>query len=90
MWLDFERTERGMANALRWAAVSLLLHTGTGCATLDERDREARDYRRATFEAEFLDYRARCTQSGKRIWISARGKVGRDGIPQPGDRYYCG
>ena len=78
-----------MMNIRRLASMLILLVPGTGCATLSEAELEHREYERASFEAEFLDYRARCTLEGKRIWISARGKVGRDGIPSRGDVYYC-
>lgn len=72
------------------AAITLVLFPATGCASLSEAELERRQYQRATYKAEFLDYRDRCTLRGKRIWISARGKVGRDGLPAPGDVYYCG
>ena len=72
------------------ATLLVLLIPGTGCASLTDAQWEHLEYERASYEAEFLDYRARCTQTGKRIWISARGKVGRDGIPSRGDVYYCG
>ena len=74
----------------RLGAIILLLLPAPGCASLSEAELERRAYDRANFEAEFIDYRARCMMRGKRIWISARGTVGRDGIPAPGDVYYCG
>ena len=74
----------------RLGATLFLLLPTTGCTTLSDADFERRQYERATFEAEFLDYRARCNQRGKRIWVSAWSKVGRDGVPSRGDVYYCG
>ena len=60
-----------------------------GCATMTEAQIEARTYRNAMYEAEFLDYRAVCENAGRRVFIDARNTVGRDGIPTYGDRYYC-
>ena len=76
--------------SLRSATLFALILFTTGCAGMTERELEQRSYERANYEAEFVDYRARCYADGKRLWISARGKVGRDGVPSPGDHYYCG
>jgi len=71
------------------AAALLLAVCLTACAPLPERAQEAREYRRADFENQFLDYRQRCHAAGKRIMIMASGKVGRDGVPNRGDYYTC-
>ena len=76
--------------ARRLATILPVIVILTGCAGLTERELEERNYERANYEAEFIDYRTRCSVRGKRMWISARGTVGRDGIPSPGDHYYCG
>ena len=59
-----------------------------GCSAMTEREVDQRRYERADYEGVFLDYRASWMNRGKRIWISARGTVCRDGIPGRGDRYY--
>ena len=60
-----------------------------GCTTMTAAQLEAREYRRIDFEARYLDYRTQCLQAGKRIYIDAGGSLGRDGMPRPGDRFYC-
>ncbi len=76
--------QRCKALTLACAAVAL-----AGCATLDEARLEGRSYARADYENRFLDYRATCQQNGGRIFILASGRVGRDGVPARGDRYFC-
>ena len=71
------------------AVAALLAASLTACAPLPERAQEAREYRRADFENQFLDYRRRCHAAGKRIMIMANGKVGHDGVPNRGDYYTC-
>ncbi|MEO1246160.1 MAG: hypothetical protein AAFX56_10810 [Pseudomonadota bacterium] len=61
----------------------------SGCASLSEPRLEARTYANADYENRFRDYRASCHRGGGRIYVMATGKVGRDGIPNRGDRYYC-
>ena len=59
------------------------------CAPLPESRLEARVYANVDYENQFRDYRAACHSNGGRIYVMASGKVGRDGIPNRGDRYYC-
>lgn len=59
------------------------------CAPLDERQLAERDYRRADREAVFHDFRARCRSKGKRIVIYADQRIGRDGVPGPGNVVFC-
>ena len=61
----------------------------TGCISLTEAQLEARDYRRADFVNEFLDYRQRCRAIGGKVFIDAKQSLDRKGLPHPGDRYYC-
>ncbi len=61
----------------------------TACSPLTDVQREDREYRRAGFELQFRDYRRRCNATGKKVFIIANQSVGRDGIPNIGDRYYC-
>lgn len=60
-----------------------------GCAPFDEVRLEDRTYARADYENRFLDYRAACQRNGGRVYILASGRVGRDGVPTRGDRYFC-
>lgn len=74
--------------------VSVVLLTGivllaSGCATMTADQLEARDNRRANFELQFTEFRRQCLAGGKRVYIDALQKVGRDGLPQVGDRYHC-
>ena len=62
----------------------------TACSPLTEAQRADREHRRSSFELQFLDYRRHCNAAGKKVVIFANQSVGRDGIPNLGDRYYCG
>ena len=64
------------------------LLTTSGCA-MTEAQVEARDYRRIDFEEQFKADRRQCLARGGRIYVNAASNVGRDGIPQRGDRYFC-
>lgn len=61
----------------------------TGCISLTEAQLEARDYRRADFVNQFLDYRQHCQAIGGKIFIDAKQSLDRKGLPHRGDRYYC-
>ena len=75
---------RSRVTVLACALVAL-----AGCATFDEARLEDRTYARADYENRFLDYRADCQRNGGRVFIMASSRVGRDGIPTRGDRYFC-
>lgn len=60
-----------------------------GCAGLSEAELEAREYRRVDHAERFRDFRRRCLNAGGFVHIDARHAVDRDGVPKPGDRYYC-
>jgi hypothetical protein len=70
-------------------AAALLTMT-SACAPLSEAERDEREYRQVDFVEQFLVFREDCTGRGKRILIDAMSRVSRDGIPSPGDRYFCG
>lgn len=72
-----------------WAALILLSISGTACTPLPERVLEVRAYADNDYKAVFRDFRLRCRAKGRRVYIVASGKVGRDGTPARGDRYYC-
>ena len=60
-----------------------------GCASLTEAEIEQHNYRHADHRNRFIEERIRCVARGGRIYISASQTLGRDGIPKPGDRYFC-
>jgi len=60
-----------------------------GCTTMTEQQLQAREYRNTEFELQFREFRRQCVAGGKRVFIDAIQKVGRDGLPHNGDRYYC-
>ncbi len=60
-----------------------------GCAAFDEARLEDRSYANVDYENRFRDYRAACQRNGGQVFILASGRVGRDGIPARGDRYFC-
>ena len=70
--------------------VAAMLTLTTACAPLSETERDEREYRQVDFVEEFLVFRADCWARGKRILVNAMSRVSRDGIPSPGDRYFCG
>jgi hypothetical protein len=69
--------------------LAALLSTAGGCTTLTEAQIEEHDYRRSDFRNRFVEDRSRCFARGGRIYIAAGQTLGRDGIPNPGDRYFC-
>ncbi len=74
---------------LKTTAILFVVAALAGCAPLSESRLEARAYANVDYENQFRDYRAACHSNGGRIYVMASGKVGRDGIPNRGDRYYC-
>jgi hypothetical protein len=60
-----------------------------GCTTLDQGRFDASDYRRVEFEEKFRSYKARCLAGGGQIFIDAKQRLPRSGIPRPGDYYSC-
>jgi hypothetical protein len=76
-------------NTFKYTALVAMTLLTSACATLTDAQLETREYRRIDFEAQFVQYRSQCLSAGKRIIIDARQKIGRDGVPRPGDRYYC-
>lgn len=73
----------------RSAGILPVVLVATGCISLTEAQLEARDYRRADFRNQFIDYRQRCLASGGKIFIDAKQSLDRDDLPHRGDRYYC-
>lgn len=75
---------------MRVLGAAALLTMTSACAPLSEAERDEREYRQVDFVEQFLVFRADCAARGKRILIDAMSRVSRDGIPSPGDRYFCG
>lgn len=74
---------------LRVAGILPAIVLAGGCISLTEAQLEARDYRRADFRNQFIDYRQRCLANGGKIIIDAKQSLGRNDMPHRGDRYYC-
>lgn len=70
-------------------AVALLALATTGCTTLSESQLDAREYRQVDFQEQFKAYRMQCLAAGKRVYIDAQQRIARNGLPRPGDRYFC-
>jgi hypothetical protein len=73
-------------------ACALLIGTtllASACVTMTEDQLQARADRHAYFELQFTEYRRQCHAGGKRIVIDAKQKIGRNGLPSFGDRYFC-
>ena len=70
-----------------WIIGTLLL---TGCATMSEAEREAREYERVEFRHQFIVDRDRCNAVGGQIYFQAPGgTVDRHGIPRTRVWYEC-
>ena len=74
---------------LRAAVLLPAVLLATGCISLSEAQIEAREYRRADFRNQFIDYRQRCLAAGGKIIIDAKQSLDRKDLPHRGDRYYC-
>ncbi len=61
----------------------------SACSVMTERQKEERDYRRAEFEAAYLEYERWCHSMGRQVVIQAGLGPDRRGIPTPGDYYTC-
>ena len=60
-----------------------------GCSTTSSLDQESRRYERMDYQARFRDFRSACLKQGGLVFIDARKRPLRPGMPEPGDRYYC-
>jgi len=77
---------------MRLQALTLVIAAAAclgGCATLSDREAEAREYRQVDFKARYLEYRSRCRAGGGWILVQPAGRLNRDGIPRRGDRWRC-
>lgn len=79
-------SNRRFFNAMLLSSAAAIL---SGCISLSDAQLEARDYRRADFKNQFLDYRQRCHARGGRIYIDAKQSLSGDDVPHRGDRYSC-
>lgn len=71
------------------AALGVCCGIGAGCSTTSALDQESRRYERADYQARFVDFRSACLKQGGLVYIDARKRPLRPGMPEPGDRYYC-
>jgi hypothetical protein len=61
----------------------------SGCVTVSESQKDAREYQEAEQRAEYFAYRKRCRSNGGLLVIhGTHGRVGSDNIPNAGD-YRC-
>lgn len=61
----------------------------SGCIGLTDAQLEARDYQRADFKNQFIDFRQQCYARGGKLVIDANQSLQRGNIPHRNDRYYC-
>lgn len=60
------------------------------CAAPSEKAIEAREYREAERQAEFLEFRQRCRESGGILVVQGlEGRVGKSSVPGGGDQVRC-
>ena len=59
------------------------------CSTTLTPEQEARRYERIDYQARFRDFRTRCLANHGLVFIIARKRPLRHGLPEPGDSYYC-
>ena len=71
------------------AALGICSAIGAGCSTTSGLDPETRRYERMDYQARFVDFRSACLEQGGHVFIDARRRPLRPGMPEPGDRYYC-
>ena len=61
----------------------------TGCATMSEAEREARDYARVEFQEQFRIDRADCRDRGGQLVFQGGPELDRDGVPKTRVWYSC-
>ncbi|MEM7281098.1 MAG: hypothetical protein AAF438_05680 [Pseudomonadota bacterium] len=81
-----------LADNVRRQSIALMLGLVValgGCATLTEQQKDERALKRFEFTEKFKAERKRCRARGGKIYVQAYASIGSDGIPRPGDRYFC-
>lgn len=78
-----------ISHAVFVAVLSVGCAIGAGCSTSQTLDQESRRYERMDYQARFVNFRSACLKQGGLVYIDARKRPLRPGIPEPGDRYYC-
>ena len=78
-----------ISRTLYVAVLSTCSAIGAGCSTTSGLDPETRRYERMDYQARFVDFRSACLAQGGLVYIDARKRPLRPGMPEPGDRYYC-
>ena len=75
---------------MKLTLIGLAMAFVSGCSTITAAQLEAKEYRRTEFRNQFLEDRARCAASGRRLTVfAAGGALDRHGIPRSRVRYYC-
>jgi hypothetical protein len=78
--------EKAMKAVILLGSVILL----AACAAPSEKQIEAREYREAERQAEFLEFRQRCRESGGILVVQGlEGRVGKSSVPGGGDQVRC-
>lgn len=80
---------KSISHTMCIAALVISSGTGAGCSTTSGLDPETRRYERMDYQARFVDFRSACLEQGGLVFIDARKRPLRPGMPEPGDRYYC-
>ncbi|MEO1246198.1 MAG: hypothetical protein AAFX56_11000 [Pseudomonadota bacterium] len=70
-------------------AAALCFLVVSGCSTTRTAEQEERHYARMDYQARFVDFRTRCLALDGTVFIEARKRPLRPGMPEPGDSYYC-
>jgi len=78
--------ERLMKPKILLAAVALT----TGCVSVTEQQREAREYRDVEWLAKFVEDREKCRSKGGHFVVyGGMKRIGRRATVNPGDTYTC-
>jgi hypothetical protein len=78
--------EKAMKAVILLGSVILL----AACAAPSEKQIEARQYREAERQAEFLEFRRRCRESGGVLVVQGlEGRIGRGSMPKGSDQVRC-
>lgn len=60
-----------------------------GCGSMPPEQYDDKRLEAELYRADFLEFRHECWKQNKRVFIEARHRHPRNGIPEQGDRYYC-
>lgn len=60
-----------------------------GCSSLPPEEYDDRRFEAEMYKADFLAFRRECWKQDRVVFIDAKHRHPRNGIPRLGDRYYC-